>query len=1054
MPGAIVGGAGGAGVVDSLDGNQTNYAPSVRAVKTGLSAVSGGKQAPFIVDLYGGSGAVTTGTKKASAWASVGGAVKSVVAYLDTASSSGLVTIDVKVGGVSILGVPLTIDANELSSRTAATAVTLISSSFIKEEALSFDVTGAGNGAAGLLVRLYCEDDTDGISAPEVTLHGVIAGTPVVGQVLTFTPSTATGAVSRSRQWYRNKTPISGATGLTYTLVSGDIHADISCVETITGSTGFTTSRSNAIYVITVPTVVSAPSIAGTAFLAQNLTLNLGSYSDGGVVTAYSWERNSSALGDTDDTHTVLQADVGASIVAALTVTNAAGSAVFRTAAVVPTGPAYGGAELSALSADAFVSLTEPATGGDTYVDPTYGLTVRRATDYTVDAVGSGYVRHVSSRQPVFNSDASRYIAQSSDGRWIVYNASTGVPVNVITMDQGAEPIWHPTNPDIVWHTAAFGGLVWYARNVTNDTATTLVDFTGRLGSLSGAARVWLRGGCPSADGRFWAFSVESAALVHLGIITWDRVGDEILGSMPAGSHNGGSPEWLSVGPSGDYAVISWAGANGTRSYGIGLDEHIDLVASAPYGDLCVGSSGQDVFCYFDEAAHSIRVADCATGASYTLMSLTWGSGSSQEITNVSISGKAFARPGWVFLSCYGERYLDSTYAGSLSTVRAPWRKVFVARLAASGSAYNVAHTQSSTEYGGAIGAPDAVPSKDGLKCIWASNFGDGDDVDLFMTTLPDVLVAGTPTAPAFSGTPTITSVSGIYETGQTLQVNIGTVTGEPFPTISYQWKLGSTNVGTDSDTITPSTAGNYSCVVTLTNSQGSTNATASAVAVAAPNVALSTRVRSAHNLGQSNYLSAATPSFAVAAGEMIVVAVAFEDYPATITASVSDSAGNTYTSLPAVVCPDKESRVQVFYCLSSVASSNNVVTASTPNAAIPTTQVRATVYNAGAGRHFTYDKEVHAAAGFSYGDLSTSAFNTPGQGVIYAAFANNYTAGTGWPNAAPSGWTYIDNVGQPLVSMEKITLAAATGVVATMPVGADYSRGSLQAVSFLSVPN
>lgn len=77
-------------------------------------------------------------------------------ASLATASSSGLVTVDIKESGTTILGTDkLSIDASEKTSTTAATATTLVDSSLADDAELTFDITAAGTGAKGLKVTLY-----------------------------------------------------------------------------------------------------------------------------------------------------------------------------------------------------------------------------------------------------------------------------------------------------------------------------------------------------------------------------------------------------------------------------------------------------------------------------------------------------------------------------------------------------------------------------------------------------------------------------------------------------------------------------------------------------------------------------------------------------------------------------------------------------------------------------------------------------------------------------------------------------------------------------------
>lgn len=72
---------------------------------------------------------------------------------LSAASSAGPVTVDVNVGGSSVLSTPLTIDQDEKTSTTATPAV--ISSASIPDDAeITFDIDAAGAGAAGLKVWL------------------------------------------------------------------------------------------------------------------------------------------------------------------------------------------------------------------------------------------------------------------------------------------------------------------------------------------------------------------------------------------------------------------------------------------------------------------------------------------------------------------------------------------------------------------------------------------------------------------------------------------------------------------------------------------------------------------------------------------------------------------------------------------------------------------------------------------------------------------------------------------------------------------------------------
>jgi hypothetical protein len=896
----------------------------------------------------------------------------------------------------------------------------------------------------------------DGVPPIALALPG-ISGTAQKGYTLTATSTTWVGIPTPSLTgvWQRDGVDIPGATSKTYTLTMADVGAYVSYKEV--ASNGITNSA-NTIGVLVadlpLPTATTSPSILGTPFKGQTLTLADGVYGNLAETTGIMWERNGAATGNTTNIYVMTDADTGASINVAVTVTNITGSSVFRSTPVLGVGPLYDGLSLQPLTADPIRMLDAPAAASS-FIDPLYGMTILRGSDYTTDSPGSTYVRHVSSRQAVFNADASMYLASSSTGAWIVYDASAS-PLGIVSMDAGAEPVWDATNPQLLHYTAALGSLIWSTVNVVTGAVTVLKDFTAQVTALfPTAARVWLRGGCPSANGNVWTFSVEDAALVHLGLITWNFQTKAIIASLAANVHLGGTPEWVSTSPSGTYAVVSWAGSKGTVAYHTDFTAPRQIVATAPYGDLCVGTSNEDIFCYLDEVSNALMGVDCAIGTPFTILSLTWGSSFSKEFAKVTISGKAFDRPGWVFLSGYGEQYVDSTYSGTLSTIRAPWRKVFVAKLVPSGTSYSVAFLQTTADYGGAIGRPDAVPSRDGRKALFASNFGGQADPDVYIVSIPDKLVKGAPSAPVFISSPAISCPSGIFQTGQLFTCDAGAVDGEPFPVVSYQWKIDGVNAGTNASSFTPTTAGAVSCVVTLTNSQGVDSRASQSISIAAPLQALTVVKQSAFGNASTNVQTPSGIMSGVAAGDLIVVSAAFNYSTMTSEPTLVDPTGvNVFVALPAVKCADRNSIVKVWYCLSAAAGDAQInfdisgISLSGPS------QVRYNTYGPGAGRHFEFDTSASIGQGYAFGDIKTGVFDTSDQGVVYTAFADDYYSDTAFPFAAPTGFTYSNNVSRPLVAAHMVTVSAMTNVVGTKPTGGDYSRGEVQTVSFVTKPN
>lgn len=98
--------------------------------------------------------ALTTGTGKVTFRMPRAMTLTSVKASLTTASSSGVVTVDINEGGSSILSTKLTIDASETTSTTAAMAAVISDSALAADAEITVDIDTAGTNAAGLKVYM------------------------------------------------------------------------------------------------------------------------------------------------------------------------------------------------------------------------------------------------------------------------------------------------------------------------------------------------------------------------------------------------------------------------------------------------------------------------------------------------------------------------------------------------------------------------------------------------------------------------------------------------------------------------------------------------------------------------------------------------------------------------------------------------------------------------------------------------------------------------------------------------------------------------------------
>lgn len=98
--------------------------------------------------------ALTTGTSKGYLRAPQGFTITDVRASLLTASSSGAVTVDINVNGLTILSTKLTVDQSEKTSESAATPPVVSDSSVSDDDEITIDIDNAGTGAKGLIVTL------------------------------------------------------------------------------------------------------------------------------------------------------------------------------------------------------------------------------------------------------------------------------------------------------------------------------------------------------------------------------------------------------------------------------------------------------------------------------------------------------------------------------------------------------------------------------------------------------------------------------------------------------------------------------------------------------------------------------------------------------------------------------------------------------------------------------------------------------------------------------------------------------------------------------------
>jgi hypothetical protein len=186
------------------------------------------------------------------------------------------------------------------------------------------------------------------VTGPAATTAPSISGTPNEGETLSGNDGVWTGSpTSYARQWQRcdaagsNCSAIAGATSSSYVVTGSDGGATIRFTVTATNSGGSTTALSGATAVVKRPPINTVvPAISGTTTEAWQLTVSDGTWANSPTALAQQWRQCDAAganctdiVGASAATYTIAKADVGQTLRAVITASNADGSAAKTSAA-------------------------------------------------------------------------------------------------------------------------------------------------------------------------------------------------------------------------------------------------------------------------------------------------------------------------------------------------------------------------------------------------------------------------------------------------------------------------------------------------------------------------------------------------------------------------------------------------------------------------------------------------------------------------------------------------------------------------------------------------
>ncbi len=218
------------------------------------------------------------------------------------------------------------------------------------------DTIDSRDGAAE--AKIYCGPGSDSIvrdgldafteceqTNPLNTSAPIVGGTALEGETLAASTGgwDAAPAPTYSYQWRRcdasggSCADVSGATGPTYALAAADIDSTLRVVVTASNAVGSEAATSDATGVVAAlpPANTARPTISGTARRGQTLSASPGTWTSSPPVTyAYRWQRCAQdgsgcqdAVGGTNQTYTVVLADVDLKLRVVVTATNSGGSA-------------------------------------------------------------------------------------------------------------------------------------------------------------------------------------------------------------------------------------------------------------------------------------------------------------------------------------------------------------------------------------------------------------------------------------------------------------------------------------------------------------------------------------------------------------------------------------------------------------------------------------------------------------------------------------------------------------------------------------------------------
>lgn len=376
------------------------------------------------------------------------------------------------------------------------------------------------------------------------------------------------------------------------------------------------------------------------------------------------------------------------------------------------------------------------------YTDPDFNTRISRITDA---AILGKREKHFYAKQNPWNSNSSYVLLVSGGAFWHLHDGQNYSFIRDLNIGFGglnADPVWHPTDPNIIFY---MYGNEARKIDVRTNTVTTLHKF-------SQYAYIWTQGeGTKVApDGRTLLVGMSSASNAQ-DMFVYNYITDKVGPAYPLkqGQSNG-DINWAGIALTGKYAAVAYNGVGWSEGDGLGaysIDNNTyaltylgNLFNKWYHEDFAIDTDGSDVIVTSDTSMailYKLKFADL----SKTMIQNFgyWGMGK-------HYSGSCSNKPGWILVSTYA---MSSEFPDGVDE---PFEdEVYALKLDGSSEVRRIAHTRSSTNdpsCGGSAGGvlcdywatPRVTANKDCSKIMFDSNFRDvsnnGSKVDVYVVDL------------------------------------------------------------------------------------------------------------------------------------------------------------------------------------------------------------------------------------------------------------------------------------------------------------------------------